>query len=315
MSDHFERYPFRVTVLLIGSLSRGEASWFMLDDEPQLVSDIEFLLFLDSPEEHRATIARSFAYFASALKLSEDHPTLHLDYTLIAYSQIPKLERKLIVFESKEYGRVLCGPEVRHLLPDIALANVNMMDLKDILNHRLYSMIYYGRLADHGSATTNAYVLAKNGLDLLTLYLASNFSILEAGYARRLQCLLTLDVSNDIARFFSTCFKVKMRPDSATLEELAFMNSMVAPLADRLDRTTVVWPWLFRNPALQTFRRALGILRRGVVTRVVPVHPRSHFRRMLAVLDSRDHDRDFRRMERIRKVHYVLYGYDLESTI
>lgn len=265
-----ENWNGKLSVILLGSLSRGEATWIETESGPLMVSDIEY--FTVYPEDfddfegfraHEAKVAKEV--------FGEDRSSLfHIDNSMVCKSALPALERKLLTYDAKCLGKTVVGKDYLSLIPEINLKNINLWDIRDILTHRVFSALYYGfPLKDEGNETEYRYNIAKNSLDLMTVMLVCH-GILESGFVRRLEVIKTLDIDEKIKNYFEFCLSIKLSSECEHSYTTSEMENMFITLVKELKKQ-------FRLPISNLFvnfkavlRRALGICKRALIYKKMP---------------------------------------------
>ena len=198
--EHFEG---KLSVMLLGSLSRGEATWVKDGENDKMLSDIEY--FTIYPE--------GFAAFDEYNEICErakneafgnqKSSLFHIDNTFVRKEALPNMERKLITYDAKCMGKTVVGEDCVKLLPEITPENINLFDIKDILTHRVFYVLYYGKeMRENGKTEEYKYLLSKNSLDLMTVILA-HYGILASGFIKRYEMIEELPVSEEWKKYFS----------------------------------------------------------------------------------------------------------------
>lgn len=305
--QYFESaYIDSVSVLLIGSLSRGEGSWIELNGKPSLISDIEFFIIYESEEIDKDTVTKKLDEIKNQVFGAESTNTFHVDFSFIRRDRLKWCEKKLIIFEAKEFGKIICGKDIRSLIPKVTISNINSFDIKDILNHRAFSILYYGKWsAERLTENEYQYILAKNGLDLLTVYMCMN-GILEAGFVRRIQRFNELKSSNTLKNYFSVCAETKLKIMNPQFVDLTEMESLFLDTSMELNKNYKI---RYRNIFMNLYhlmRRCLGILKRAFKTKTRIILPGKHFNRLVYALKN---GCDEKTQTILCKEHYVLYGF------
>ena len=265
-----EHFHGELSIILLGSLSRGEATWIRTDDGPVMVSDIEF--FTVYPEGF--TAFRQFDdAMADAVRRVFPEQTcalFHIDNTYVCRTRLPGMERKLLTDDAQMRGRTVMGQDDLPRLPRITLENINHWDIRDILTHRVFSVLYYGLPMKHkGQMEQYRYSLAKNSLDLMTVMLVAHGQ-LASGFINRLELVRRLPVEERVKSYFAYCLSLKLGTDGVpgcTVEE---MEQMFISLVRELDKQ-------FRVPVRNTVmnrrhvtRRLLGMSKRAVKYKHLP---------------------------------------------
>ena len=174
-----------LSVILLGSLSRGEATWIETKNGPLMVSDIEFFTVYPEGFSDLKGYLEYCDNVANEVFGKDNSSLFHIDNALVCVNSLALLERKLLTYDAKRMGKTVVGKDYISLIPEINLKNINLWDIKDILTHRVFSALYYGLpLKNAGNEAEYRYNIAKNSLDLMTVMLV-NHKILESGFINR----------------------------------------------------------------------------------------------------------------------------------
>jgi predicted nucleotidyltransferase len=165
------------TVLLLGSAARGELAEGVIGGQHEVFSDYEFMVVtprrLPIAQQRRLrqaaeTLARGFGY---------RNPLFHVDVTFRERGRLSRMPRTIFTFELKCNARVVSGPDVRDLLPDVNLDNLDWRDTNEILSRRLWAILHampvaFAQGKNEGLLeVAMSYLLARNALDLSTVLL------------------------------------------------------------------------------------------------------------------------------------------------
>ena len=177
-------------VLLIGSTARGELSWVKKRESVQLFSDIEFLVAVTKKCRKKEQI---FQQMISKLEAEYDLGDLfHIDYTIITWNTLPRLDKKFFIFECQQCGIDLGRYSIRSELPMVNRSNLNWRELNEVLLHRLNSILHIIPLSIFDNKMTEreqiilALNLAKNSLDITTWLHPYEADKLVPGFTSRL---------------------------------------------------------------------------------------------------------------------------------
>lgn len=275
----------KLSVLLLGSLSRGEGTWQPTDTGARMLSDIEyFTIFPDG-----FTAFDAFTDFSKEAQrevfADQESALFHIDNTFVRRNALPRMERKLLTYDAARMGKTVVGEDCVPLLPAITVANINLCDIRDILTHRVFSVLHYGLpMKREGDTEGYRYSLAKNSLDLMTVLLVSH-GLLESGFVRRLALVKTLPLDERVKAYFSYCLSIKLSTaceHSFTVEE---MEEQFLSLLKGLSRS-------FRVPRKNLWLNRRVVLRRrmGMVKRALRYHhlPRAgHLKRLIASFEKK----------------------------
>lgn len=254
----------KLSVILLGSLSRGEATWIETDAGAAMLSDIEFFTVYDQGFEDFAAFDRAIRAAAEQAFPDQTSSLFHIDNTYVCREHLGRMERKLLTYDAKQMGKTVVGPDAVCLLPQITLENINLWDIRDILTHRMFSVLYYGLpLKNRGEQTQYRYCLAKNSLDLMTVLLCRH-GLLASGFGNRLELVKQLPVQERIKDYFSYCLAVKLGQDQAEAFTTREMEELFLELVKNLRRQ-------FRIPLKNTLRNAKYVVRRvlGIAKRAI----------------------------------------------
>lgn len=176
-------------VLLVGSTARGELCWEYINNQLEMYSDIEFLVAVDYKNNH---LINDFRKRVTELELSCIYgKAFHLDYTIIPWPKVKKVDKKFFVFESKQCGIDVGNNSVAAHLPVVDRTNLNWKELNEVVLHRMNSMLHAVPISLFDSAMlekeqrTFALNLAKNTLDLTTWLHPYESDELTAGFSAR----------------------------------------------------------------------------------------------------------------------------------
>lgn len=303
-SANREKYNGELSIILLGSLSRGEASWAMNGDEPYLISDIEFFTVVPDNFDRYAEFNQDLLDASKVCFSSETSSLFHIDNTYVQKSSLPNMERKVITFDAQNMGKVIVGDDVINLLPHITIHNVNQEDIWDIMIHRIFSVLYYGRpLKEKGNWQEYRYNLAKNSLDLMTVILAMN-KLFVSGFYNKIDSIKKLDIEDRLKDYFDYCLSVKLglsKGDKFTIPE---MEVAFIQIIENLRKCFKV---SCQNKILNmkhVIRRRLGMLKRGVQTATF-----AGTRKQLLVSLIENYKSGQPVSREILKRNYVLNGY------
>lgn len=260
----------KLSVLLLGSLSRGEGTWQPTDTGARLLSDIEY--FTIYPDGFDGLDA--FTAFSKGVQrevfADQDSSLFHIDNTFVRRGALPSMERKLLTYDALKMGKTMVGEDCVPLLPAITVENINLCDIRDILTHRVFSVLYYGLpMKREGDLSGYRYSLAKNSLDLMTVLLMSH-GLLESGFVRRLELVKTLSIDDRLKAYFTYCLSIKLCIDSDedfTIDEMEALFLALLKELSRSFRVPLKNLWLNRRVVL---RRRMGMVKRALRYRHMP---------------------------------------------
>lgn len=275
----------KLSILLLGSLSRGEGTWQPTDTGARMLSDIEyFTIYPDGFDGFDA-----FTDYAKEVQrevfADQDSTLFHIDNTFVAHGALPRMERKLLTYDAIRMGKTVVGEDCVPLLPDITLDNINLCDIRDILTHRVFSVLHYGLpMKREGDMDGYRYSLAKNSLDLMTVLLVSH-DVLESGFIRRLELVQSLPIEERTKEYFAYCLSVKLSSECAYTFTIEEMEELFLHLLKDLSHS-------FHVPLKNVWRNRRAVLRRrlGMVKRALRYRhlPRcGHLKRLIASFEKK----------------------------
>ena len=299
-----EKYNGCISIILLGSLSRGEGSWdFDANGNIRMLSDIEFFnvvpdkfdRFKEYEEDVNDIIQKFFRGNNSVL--------FHIDNSYTTYSALHKLERKVLIFDARELGKTVVGEDRISCLPRVTIENINYFDIRDILVHRIFSVLYYGlKMKNAGDLSGYKYSLAKNSLDLMTVYLAEK-KVIVSGFSNKLEMTKKLSEDSKLNDYFEYCLKVKYHDfdkDEYSVEEMERI------FIDLIVRFNTEFKIPIRNVLVNIFpiaRRMLGILKRGIRKGKVLISQKKHLSRLINEYNNKKLEQE------TIDANYVLNGY------
>ena len=254
-----------VTIILIGSLARGEGTWKILGEKSTLVSDVEFWIVHNGSIDF-GSIRKKMQELSSLYSSKFASHTFHVDFDFIHEKKISHMEKKLIVYEAKESGKIIYGINCIKQLPNISVKNINLIDIKDILIHRLFSVLYYGNKITDKDSDEYSYLLSKNILDFMTVIAVQN-GVLASGFAQRFRILKENHFCDDLIPLFEHCMNIKFNDSKYSRHQYnnAFLYDELFNIAQILNKSFKYNP---RNLLINLFyviRRLFGILKRQIV--------------------------------------------------
>lgn len=294
-------YGGRLSLILNGSLARGEGSWITRSGTDDLISDLEFYVVYRG---RRPDLRRLRDRIEAAGRVFTDKGALdsfHIDYAVLSLGQLKRLERSFLTFEGKRFGRCMSGEDVTRFLPDVTIQNINLYSIRDIPAHRMFSVLYYGK-HHSGSEAEARYFLAKNFLDLGTVLLAMRGQLV-GGMTARMAALDRTDLDKSLKASLHRCLAVKSGVPCADWES-GEMERHFLQLSLTLHRTFRVRVSNSLQNLPRLVRGRLGILKRGWKARCLPTKNR-HFARMYEALQN---GCTKRQLAALCREHYVLYG-------
>ncbi len=279
--EHFEGM---LSVILLGSLSRGEATWTEEGEVVKMLSDIEY--FTVYPEGFTG-----FSEYEKICKEAEktifgdqSSALFHIDNTFVKKEALCHMERKLITYDARCMGKTVVGEDCIRFLPEITIENINLFDIKDILTHRIFYVLYYGKeMRENGKTEEYKYLLAKNSLDLMTVILVDR-GILASGFIKRFEIIKDLPINEEWKRYFEFCLSLKLSEEceySYTAEE---MEGVFIEIVKGLSKSFKI---PFKNIILnkkRVLRRFMGMAKRAIKYRFIPCY--GHLKRLVEIYEN-----------------------------
>jgi hypothetical protein len=127
-------------------------------------------------------------------EFGQRNPLFHIDVIFRERHRLRTLPRIIFTYELKANGQVLDGEDVRPLLPEVTLANLDLRNTNEILIKRLWAILLHTpRRLLYGPLTRLeemvwGYVLCRNALDLTTVLLP-HCGVLLPSYGERVKHL------------------------------------------------------------------------------------------------------------------------------
>lgn len=254
----------KLSVLLLGSLSRGEGTWQATDAGVRMLSDIEYFTIYPDGFDGLAEFAEFAKEAQREVFNDQDASLFHIDNTFVRRESLPHMERKLLTYDAAQMGKTVVGEDCIPLLPDITVKNINRCDIRDILTHRVFSVLHYGLpMKREGDMEGYRYSLAKNSLDLMTVLLVSR-GLLESGFVRRMELMKTLPIDEKIKKYFAYCLSIKLSTECQDVFTIEEMEEQFLTLLKNLSssfRVPLSNKWLNRRFVL---RRRMGMMKRAL---------------------------------------------------
>ena len=260
----------KLSVILLGSLSRGEGTWQPTVTGARILSDIEY--FTVYPDGFDGLSA--FTDYAKEVQrevfADQDSALFHIDNTFVRRESLPHMERKLLTYDATRMGKTVVGEDCVPLLPIITVENINLCDIRDILTHRVFSVLHYGLpMKREGDLDGYRYSLAKNSLDLMTVLLVS-YGLLESGFIRRLELVKALPIEERTKAYFAYCLSIKLSAACDVTFTIEEMEEQFLSLLNALSRSfRVPLKNIWRNRRA-VVRRRMGMIKRALRYRYLP---------------------------------------------
>jgi hypothetical protein len=300
-----KKYKNALSILLLGSLSRGEATWRQTEDgHTQMLSDIEFFTIYPDGFSQFSMFDADLKHASEEVFGTNNLSLFHIDNTYVNKSTLHRMERKLLIYDAKVFGKCVVGEDILGLIPEVTVKNINWCDIWDIMTHRVFSVLYYGfPFKRQGMENEYRYSLAKNSLDLMTVILVAN-KRLESGFERRLTVLKELDIPPRWIDYFTYCLNTKLGKKSEKEYTLGEMERLFGEILTSLERTFHVPISNMIVNAKSVFRRRIGMMKRAIQSRHLPPLCHSHLRNLME-----DYEKGMELNAHDMKNNYVLHGY------
>ena len=299
-------YGGELSVLLIGSLARGEATWREENSVKRLMSDIDFFIIHHGKRPDCDSLTEKLYGIAGCMESEGTSKSVYIHYTLVSAAKLRKSEHLLVTYDASVFGRLVAGPDPKELMPVISGKSINPHDIRNILFHKLFDLLQdYHFFASHEDREVLEYRLVKSILDLQTVILY-RMGFLETGIAARNTRLMSLDACKAFRPLFEYCIKRKM--NLPTDGEISIDSMTQAFLQMCTNEYNLFSPghreWMRNLP--YNFRHLLGTLKRSLEVGKF-ILPGRHFKRMICSA-GKGGETDF--MD-LAHDHYVLMGYPL----
>lgn len=197
-----------VSIIVMGSAARGELGYRTAGDKPVLFSDYEFFVVTKKKfaSDEMRMLRNKLKMFEN--NISHNNPLFKIDFSYTTMKKLPGLRKIVRHYELKRCGEVIYGPDLIHKMPDITLNNLDYRDLNSIVYKRLLNILSHipedlrFERSDEKKASTFNYVLARNALDITTVFLPYQ-GILLPTYRERVQYVLDNQESAPFKKHFS----------------------------------------------------------------------------------------------------------------
>ena len=301
-----EKYSGELSILLLGSLSRGEATWTYVDDRITLLSDIEFITFYPKGFSDFSAFDCDIKKAAALIEEKMGSSLFHIDNTWIKKEKIGSLERKLLIFDAQEMGVTVIGEDMKGQLPLINITNINLEDIWDIIVHRIFSVLYYGSKLSHtNDCYEYRYLIAKNSLDLMTVLLVKNGRLIS-GFKNRINEIKKLHISDENVLFFEYCLSVKFGSEASGYFQVDEMIQIFIKLCEDLyNEFKIPLRNKIRNWRV-ILRRHAGMIKRSLIIKHISYTRVKHLGRLLSTI------KENKELDNIDIVNnYILNGYPI----
>lgn len=306
-----------ISIILIGSLSRGEGTWKHSDGKYIILSDIEYWIVFDNKEISKSDMNYKILELEklnASYKDTMPSVLFHIDFTTMSLSQAKKLPRHLIVFESLTLGKNMVGKEYLGQLRLFHPQEIDPNDIFDILCHRAYSVLTY-TIGEKPQlkAYEIKYILSKNILDLFSYYLYSK-RLFTAGLTNRNEAMLALKkqgiISNEYYSLFQQCLLIKISPDNSDSTTIEYLSKMFTYLIEIMFSIDIKKAAMNRNRhVVQNIRENIGRLRRAILCKRVVIVRKKHLKKMINMIKFQQ--ANSKEMKSISINQFILYGFPI----
>ena len=196
-----------ISIILSGSVSRGEMSYFYDEGNLKLYSDIELFVILKKrmKKEERGALYNRIKDIE--IVLNDQSKFAHIDISLLSLRRFQRLPPKFQFFETKKTGKVLYGKDLRQYFPD----QVDIKYINEYTLERLWSLIlYFPREFFFGKFTEQnerdyKFILSRSILDIPTWILSHNFYFIP-GFKNRLEFINKNFINLGLQKFLPSWF-------------------------------------------------------------------------------------------------------------
>lgn len=165
--------PF--SIILIGSLARGEVTYHIHRDKIDFLSDIEMRIVLDTVKErNHEELKRNLSKIEA---MGSSNFLFHIDFAINRVCEIKRLSPIVRTFETKEHGKILYGENVLKDIPRVTTESLDLGKTRELILTRLFNLFLFipkriviNKATDYERLIFN-YVLCRNILDIPTILL------------------------------------------------------------------------------------------------------------------------------------------------
>lgn len=218
-------------IYLLGSTARGELSWLRHPSGSlELYSDYEFAVITRRRPDARMVDALDKTVHNFEQQISNPNSLFHIDMLFRERRRLALMPRLIFTFEFKKNGLLLYGEELREMLPEVTVTNLNLLNTHEILFKRLWAILLY--LPDafvSGNPSMAAvrvagYSFCRNALDLTTVFLPRE-GVLLPTYRQRVTALnenaqLLASFDDNFPAFMQTCLDRRLDLDFSSTDLL-----------------------------------------------------------------------------------------------
>jgi len=213
-----------LSIIALGSLPRGELSYGVKNGELELFSDIDIAIIRKGAinGEERTLLIKRLTELKSKFKPA--NPLFNINTEFFSLHDFRKLPFKVRFYELKKSGKILFGKELRHMIPEFTVKNLDIEDTNNIILRRLlHILLYLPRELFEEKENDSAldvfnYTLARNSLDIATVVLFQK-GIFLSTYKERVDYIISKsddfisDFGLGFSSFLTRCLKIKLGID------------------------------------------------------------------------------------------------------
>lgn len=307
MLEEYNQSEFNgeISILLLGSMSRGEGSWKTIDGVDTIVSDIEFTTLVPVGFSQHERLNEVFELAKNRCFPDQKSSLFHIDNGIGGGGyDMSGMERKLITFDANVFSTTVVGKDYKNTMPQVTYSNINMQDIWEVLIHRIFSVLYWGRpLKDAGKIDEYRYNIAKNSLDLMTVLLV-NHQQLVSGFANRLVAIKKLDVDENVKRYFEYCLSIKLSLPCEHSYSIEEMENIFVNILEQQNKEFGLHISNYLTNLKFIARRNMGKAKRALRLKHIPPTQKRHLSNMVKQFKRGDMITD-----KIIKDNIVLNGY------
>lgn len=309
MLEEYNQNEFsgQISILLLGSMSRGEGSWKTIDGVDTIVSDIEFFTLVPVGFDQHDRLNEVFEIAKNKCFPDQKSSLFHIDYGIGGGGyDMSGMERKLITFDANVFATTVVGKDYKHTMPQVTYSNINMQDIWEVLIHRIFSALYWGRpLKEAGKIDEYRYNIAKNSLDLMTVLLV-NHQQLVSGFANRLKAIKKLDIDDNVKRYFEYCLSIKLSLPCEYSFSIEEMENLFVDILEQQDKMFGLHISNYLTNLKFIARRNMGKVKRALRFKHLPPCQKRHLSNMVKLFKRGDG-----LTEKNLKNNLVLNGYPI----
>ena len=217
-----------ISILLIGSMSRGEASVVAKNGKVMIYSDIDLMAVVDYPERFREKLEDL------SLELTEKYKEVllsHIDIAPIAKISLKNPPKKIFFYELLNSGKVIFGDDVLQGIKIFDKREIQKNDAKQMVVNRCADLLMYipteKWLKNENMAKFRAYEISKGILDSCTALLAFEGQMIDS-YEKRMRKFMELCNDNkafkkrfsNLHQLIVPLTKYKLNPDFEIIRKL-----------------------------------------------------------------------------------------------